>query len=323
MNQGGELTPTQVKDTPSVSWSDVDPAALYTVLFTDPDAPSRANPVYSEVLHWLVVNVQKTDISSGVTIMEYVGSGPPDGTGLHRYVLTIWKQPGALPVDELKAAFPPTARLRFNSRNFIAKYNLGVPIAGNFYQAKFDEHVREKRGLRLSTGFKDQQIVPDVVDEAPVLTVEVKYASGTIINLGAELTPAQVKDIPEYLSWRVDEPNALYTLCLTDPDAPSRADPKYREFVHWLVVNVRGQDISSGQTLVEYAPSSPGKDTGLHRYCLLLYKQPTGFISPDFKPINSSSSREERRSFRIRDFAVKNGLQGPVAGNYYLAQYQD
>lgn len=81
MNQGGELTPTQVKDTPSVSWSDVDPTALYTVLFTDPDAPSRANPIYSEVLHWLVVNVQKTDISSGVTIMEYVGSGPPDGTG--------------------------------------------------------------------------------------------------------------------------------------------------------------------------------------------------------------------------------------------------
>lgn len=81
MNQGGELTPTQVKDTPSVSWSDVDPTALYTVLFTDPDAPSRANPAYSEVLHWLVVNVQKADISSGVTIMEYVGSGPPDGTG--------------------------------------------------------------------------------------------------------------------------------------------------------------------------------------------------------------------------------------------------
>lgn len=340
MNLGNVLTPFQVKDVPHlVTWSDVDSGALYTVLFTDPDAPSRQNPALKEVLHWMVVNAS-ADISSGDTIMEYIGSGPPDATGkrltnktqqkfdlifiifdtgLHRYILTIFKQPSALPVDELKAAYPPTARLKFNSRNFIAKYSLGVPVAGNFYQASFDEHVRERRGQRLSLAFKAQEIVPDVVDVAPVLTIEVKFASGSIMNIGAEMTPAQVKT-PEYLSWRVEE-GALYTLCLTDPDAPSRSDPKFREFVHWLVVNIKGSLISSGQTLVKFTGSNPGAGTGLHRYCLLLYKQP-GQISPDFKPVTDETSREGRRSFRIREFATKYGLQGPVAGNFYLAQSQ-
>lgn len=81
MNLGNELTPTQVKDVPTVTWSDVDPTALYTILFTDPDAPSRENPALKEVLHWLHVNCHGQSVSSGTTIMEYVGSGPPDATG--------------------------------------------------------------------------------------------------------------------------------------------------------------------------------------------------------------------------------------------------
>lgn len=177
--------------------------------------------------------------------------------------------------------------------------------------------MREKRGQRLALAFKAQEVVPDVVDVAPVLTVEVKFASGVLMNLGAELTPEQVTHIPKYTSWRVEK-GALYTLCLTDPDAPSRSDPKYREFNHWLVVNIKGKDISSGQTLVKYTGSNPGAGTGMHRYCLLLYKQP-GLIKPDFKPIGDDN-RESRRSFRIREFALKYSLQGPVAGNFYLCQ---
>ena len=54
-----------------------------------------------------------------------------------------------------------------------------------------------------------------------------------------------------------------------DPDAPSRTDPKYREWRHWLVVNVPGTDVSKGEVLSAYVGAGPPKGTGLHRYIFL------------------------------------------------------
>lgn len=48
---------------------------------TDPDAPSRENPKFGEWQHWLVGNVSGNDLAGGETLSEYVGSGPPKGTG--------------------------------------------------------------------------------------------------------------------------------------------------------------------------------------------------------------------------------------------------
>lgn len=54
----------------------------------------------SEWHHWLVVNIPGNDIGKGETLSEYVGSGPPKGTGLHRYVMLVYKQPGKLVPNE-------------------------------------------------------------------------------------------------------------------------------------------------------------------------------------------------------------------------------
>ena len=48
---------------------------------TDPDAPSRADPQFREFHHWLVVNIPCYDVDQGETLTEFIGSGPPDGTG--------------------------------------------------------------------------------------------------------------------------------------------------------------------------------------------------------------------------------------------------
>lgn len=97
------------------------------------------------------------------------------------------------------------------------------------------------------------------------------YASGVSVNLGAELTPTQVKDIPT-LSWECEK-DALYTLIMSDPDAPSRKTPFVAEVRHWLVVNIPGNAISDGQTIADYIGSGPPQGTGLHRYIFLVYKQ--------------------------------------------------
>ncbi|TKA71235.1 hypothetical protein B0A55_05632 [Friedmanniomyces simplex] len=80
-----------------------------TIALTDPDAPSREDPEWSEICHWIATGVPLTEptdddddnvLSSGgnspgaakdsgkglKTIMPYKPPGPPPKTGKHRYV---------------------------------------------------------------------------------------------------------------------------------------------------------------------------------------------------------------------------------------------
>lgn len=99
VNSGNELKPIEVKDAPSVKW-DADPDSYYTLIMTDPDAPSRANPTRGEVRHWYVVNIAGNNVAEGEILFSYIGSGPPKDTGLHRYVFLSFKQSGRLTFDE-------------------------------------------------------------------------------------------------------------------------------------------------------------------------------------------------------------------------------
>lgn len=109
---------------------------------TDPDAPSRKDHSYREWHHLLVGNIPGNDVSKGEVLSDYVGSGPPEGTGLHRYVFLVYKQNGKLTFDEPK--LPNNSadnRGCFSIKKFANKYNLGTPVAGNFYQAAYDDYV--------------------------------------------------------------------------------------------------------------------------------------------------------------------------------------
>ncbi|VDP16893.1 unnamed protein product [Onchocerca flexuosa] len=134
------------------------------------------------------------------------------------------------------------------------------------------------------------------------------------VNLGNELTPTQVQDEPTKVSWDA-KPGSLYTLVMTDPDAPSRKKPKFREWHHWLVINIPGQNVSSGTVLSDYIGSSPPKGTGLHRYVFLVYKQ-RGNIT-DSEHGHLTTSGENRAKFKIVEFAKKHHLGNPVAGNFF------
>ncbi|XP_074598184.1 protein D3-like [Brevipalpus obovatus] len=176
--------------------------------------------------------------------------------------------------------------------------------------------------LSTSTMEKDG-VVPDVIDVVPQNVVEVKFANGAEVKMGNELTPTLVKDPPTNVSWPTT-PGSLYTLCMTDPDAPSRQNPKYREWHHWLVVNIPAGSppaINMGRVLSEYVGSGPPKGTGNHRYVYLVYQQP-GPIEPDEK-LKTKTSGEGRENFKIRDFAKKYNLGQPIAGNFYVAQWDD
>lgn len=171
----------------------------------------------------------------------------------------------------------------------------------------------------VTKAMEKHEIVPDVIPVAPTEIAKVSYVSGVSANEGNELTPTQVKDIPT-VEWNADS-SSFYTLCMTDPDAPSRKTPTYREWHHWLVGNIKGNDISTGETLSEYVGSGPPPDTGLHRYVFLIYKQDGKLTFDEARLTNRSG--DNRGGFSISKFAKKYNLGNPVAGQFYQAKYDD
>ena len=63
-----------------------------------------------------------------------------------------------------------------------------------------------------------------------------------------------------------NQPFAHY---IVDPDAPSRKEPKFREWHHWCVVNIPGADVGKGEVLSEYVGSGPPKGTGSLLYLFI------------------------------------------------------
>ncbi|XP_075148650.1 protein D3-like [Haematobia irritans] len=167
--------------------------------------------------------------------------------------------------------------------------------------------------------FKDNEIVPDVIPQAPSILLKVSYDNGLKADKGNELTPTQVQKQPT-VEWSADD-NEYFTLIMTDPDAPSRTDPKFREFRHWLVGNVPGNHIDQGEVIAAYVGSGPPKGTGLHRYVFLLYKQP-GKLEFDEERVGNNT-RKDRPKFKAAKFAEKYNLGAPIAGNFYQAQWDE
>ncbi|XP_055714883.1 protein D3-like [Phlebotomus papatasi] len=142
VNYGNELTPTEVKDVPYVSWK-ANPEDFYTLSLVDPDIPTRKNPQFAQIKNWLVVNIPGCNLTEGETIVEYIGAGPYKDTDFHRFVFLLFRQPFG------KIDFSPEGktsmtdqegRRLFSIRNFAEKYSLEI-YAGNFFQAQYDDYV--------------------------------------------------------------------------------------------------------------------------------------------------------------------------------------
>ena len=109
---GNTLNPAKTKKTPKLKliaskpsiWSK-DKTPQLTIAMSDPDAPSRDNPEWSEICHWIATDMELTkpdndddddDDDSGseghdvkkrvLDVMPYKPPGPPPKTGKHRYV---------------------------------------------------------------------------------------------------------------------------------------------------------------------------------------------------------------------------------------------
>ncbi|XP_030851186.1 protein D3 [Strongylocentrotus purpuratus] len=166
------------------------------------------------------------------------------------------------------------------------------------------------------------EVVPDIIDVVPEHVAEIAWSDDVMTNMGNELTPTQVKLPPTNISWP-SEPNALYTLVLIDPDAPSRKDRSVGEVLHWLVINIPGCQVNQGQVHAEHIGSGPREGSGLHRYIFLVYRQPGHMTPPSGEDAYRPRNSERRIRWNARRFASEHDLGKPVAANFYVAQYDD
>jgi len=68
-------------------------------------------------------------------------------------------------------------------------------------------------------------------------------------------------------------PGVQYSLIMYDIDAPYPSQPSSSPYIHLLVTNILGNDISNGQQLFTFLPPSPPADSPPHRYIIGLFSQ--------------------------------------------------
>ncbi|XP_065356006.1 putative odorant-binding protein A5 [Calliphora vicina] len=167
--------------------------------------------------------------------------------------------------------------------------------------------------------FKDTKIIPDVLQTAPNEKLKLEFENGLIVGDGNEFTPTQTKDTPT-IDWSAD-PNTYYTVYMSCPDAPYAATPTWKEFVHWLVVNVPGKDIEKGDEYCAYVGPLPPKTAGMMRFVFLVYEQPGKLVFDE--PFVNSTKLEYLQNFKVEKFAEKYKLGKPLAGNVYRSQWDE
>ncbi|EDV90701.1 protein D3 [Drosophila grimshawi] len=175
----------------------------------------------------------------------------------------------------------------------------------------------DPKETEVSKFFRHLDLIPDLLDLGPQEFLNVTYPGQIKADRGIQLQPMQVRDEPK-VKWVSSEEN-YYTLLMTDPDAPDRKNPKFKEYLHWLVLNIPGNQLSMGDVRVAYMGATPPKDSGLHRYAFLLYKQ-TDHLKFDFKPV-PRHSEENRMNFSTKSFAEKYKLGHPLAGNFFTSEW--
>ncbi|PSS33096.1 CEN-like protein [Actinidia chinensis var. chinensis] len=134
---GSELMPSIVSSKPRVEIGGEDMRAAYTLIMTDPDAPSPSDPYLREHVHWIVTDIPgTTDDSFGREIVSY--EMPRPVIGIHRYVFLLFKQRSRQTVN------PPDSTDHFNTRDFSEEYGLGLPVAAVYFNAQRETAARRR-----------------------------------------------------------------------------------------------------------------------------------------------------------------------------------
>jgi len=126
----------------------------------------------------------------------------------------------------------------------------------------------------------------------------VVYFNGVKVENNMDIELKQVQTQPK-IKFNIPA-NKYYTILMVDPDAPSATDPINKHWLHWMVMN-------NNETVINFQPSLPSKNSGKHRYYIYLLEQQNKI---DKLPTYS------RPKFSVEQFITKYKLK-PIASFMY------
>ncbi|BAT85855.1 protein TERMINAL FLOWER 1-like [Vigna umbellata] len=134
---GHEFFPSSINIKPKVEIEGDDMRSFFTLIMTDPDVPGPSDPYLREHLHWIVTDIPgTTDATFGKELVSY--EIPKPNIGIHRFVFVLFKQ------KRRQCVTPPTSRDQFNTRNFAAQNELGLPVAAVYFNAQRETAARRR-----------------------------------------------------------------------------------------------------------------------------------------------------------------------------------
>ena len=86
---GGVISALVAQQQPSVSYKSHQGENYYTMILSDPDALWL---LMDEHVHWVVVNIPGDQVSEGTVVLPYLGPAPAKGSGMHRFVFSLYRQ---------------------------------------------------------------------------------------------------------------------------------------------------------------------------------------------------------------------------------------
>lgn len=203
-----------------------------------------------------------------------------------------------------------------------------IPPAEELVVAEWPYKVRKE--------LRKAEIIPTVIDDfLPIFRLVAEWSSKDYASLGNTLKPDKLQDAPS-ISLKKPSSEARtcpssrmsYVITLTDPDAPSRDDPKWSEMCHWIATGVTASTekcstltITKLDEVMHYKPPGPPEKTGKHRYVFLAFAPANG--TTDSLHLSKPNDREhwggDREGHGVRHWARDNGLV-PVAANFIYAE---
>jgi len=169
--------------------------------------------------------------------------------------------------------------------------------------SEWEEEIKE--------GFVNSGLVPGVLPSYPPGLVNINYGVHGCVHLGTHMKAVTTATPPTRLSYPTEH-GRIYSIILLDVASMS---------VLWLVVNIPGSALPSGQTIAEYQPPTPLH--GTHSQYLIIAMLQSRVINK--ASLQSYQARlceyGPRRLFNLGYFMAKTGLEVIVAANYFTVEH--
>lgn len=177
--------------------------------------------------------------------------------------------------------------LRLDMTKFGQKVLPPVPDIDFRKLSNADWIIKYKRPALITTLTEKLELYPDLFEESAgfienfqaglhinlnVMFGDQSYYSSALMGNFIQVSDTLNMPVVEYPADGIS-PDSLFTLVMLTPDHPFRLDPYPEPFVHWMISNIPGNEVSKGETVTEYLPPLPTEYAGTFRYVFMLFKQ--------------------------------------------------